>query len=150
MAVVHQRISQLSSSGLMNIESSHKFNRSGDTASGCIEGVNLEDYQVGVIGGAVTKEVRQKMPSSMLVSNVSSDNYVQSSFHTELGSGQIIGIGKIVFLIKDCLHFRFDCSFCCIGCGRGCGGGCGGGIDSSSLYYIYEEDVHVRLSLIHI
>ena len=34
----------------MNIESSHKFTRSGDTASGCIEGVNLEDYQVGVIG----------------------------------------------------------------------------------------------------
>ena len=49
MAVVHQRISQLNSSGLMNIESSHKFTRSGDTASGCIEGVNLADYQVGVI-----------------------------------------------------------------------------------------------------
>ena len=48
MAVVHQRISQLNSSGLMNIESSYKFTRSGDTASGCIEGVNLEDYQVGV------------------------------------------------------------------------------------------------------
>ena len=51
VAVVHQRISQLSSSGLMNIESSHKFNRSGDTAYGCIEGVNLEQYQVGVVGG---------------------------------------------------------------------------------------------------
>ena len=51
MAVVHQRISQLSSSGLMNIESSHKLTRSGDTASGCIEGVNMEDYQVGVVGG---------------------------------------------------------------------------------------------------
>ena len=53
MAVVHQRISQLmiNSSGLMNIESSHKFIRSGDIASGCIEGVNLEDYQVGVVGG---------------------------------------------------------------------------------------------------
>ena len=50
VAVVHQRISQLSSSGLMNIESSHKFNRYGDTASGCIHGVNLEDYQVGMIG----------------------------------------------------------------------------------------------------
>ena len=50
MAVIHQRISQLSSSGLMNIESSHKFNRSGDTTYGCIEGVNLTDYQVGVIG----------------------------------------------------------------------------------------------------
>ena len=50
VAVVHQRISQLSSSGLMNIESSHKFSRSGDTAYGCIEGVNLEQYQVGVVG----------------------------------------------------------------------------------------------------
>ena len=48
VAVVHQRISQLNSSGLMNIESSHKFSRSGDAASGCIEGVNMEDYQVGV------------------------------------------------------------------------------------------------------
>ena len=50
VAVVHQRISQLGSSGLMNIESSHKLNRSGDTAYGCIEGVNLTGYQVGVIG----------------------------------------------------------------------------------------------------
>ena len=50
VTVVHQRISQLSSSGLMNIESSHKFTRSGDTAYGCIEGVDLEYYQVGVIG----------------------------------------------------------------------------------------------------
>jgi hypothetical protein len=48
VAVVHQRISQLSSSGLMNIESSHKFNRSGNIAYGCIEGVNLTDYQIGV------------------------------------------------------------------------------------------------------
>ena len=51
VAVVHQRISQLSFSRLMNIESSHKFTRSSDTAYGCIEGVNLEQYQVGVIGG---------------------------------------------------------------------------------------------------
>ena len=48
VAVVHQRISQLNSSGLMNIESSHKFTRSGDTASGCIEGVNYTNLQVGV------------------------------------------------------------------------------------------------------
>ena len=51
VAVVHQRISQLNFSGLMNIESSRKLTRSGDTASGCIEGVNMEDYQVGVVGG---------------------------------------------------------------------------------------------------
>ena len=51
VAVVHQRISQLSSSGLMNIESSHKFNRSGDNAYGCIEGINMTYYQIGVIDG---------------------------------------------------------------------------------------------------
>jgi hypothetical protein len=49
VAVVHQRISQLSSSGLMNI-TSHKFNRSDDMAYGCVEGVNLTGYQIGVIG----------------------------------------------------------------------------------------------------
>ena len=49
VAVVHQRIPQLGFSGLMKIESSHKFNRSGDTAYGCIEGVN--QYQVGVVEG---------------------------------------------------------------------------------------------------
>ena len=36
----------------MNIKS-HKLNRSGDTAFGCIEGVNMEDYQVGVVGGRI-------------------------------------------------------------------------------------------------
>ena len=51
VAVVHQRISQLSSDGLMNIESSHRFTRSGDTASGCIDAVNMDDYQVGVLEG---------------------------------------------------------------------------------------------------
>ena len=60
MAVVHQRISQLSSSGLMNIESSHKFNRSGGTAYGCIERVNLTDYQVGVIGGRLIDTPEEK------------------------------------------------------------------------------------------
>ena len=34
----------------MNIESSHKFTRYGDTASGCIEAVNFTEFQVGVIG----------------------------------------------------------------------------------------------------
>ena len=56
VAVVHQQISQLNSSGLMNVESSYKFNRSGDTAYGCIEGVDMEQYQIGVIGG------RRKQP----------------------------------------------------------------------------------------
>ena len=64
IVVVHQRISHLSSSGLMNIESSHKFNRSGDTAYGCIEGFDVERYQVGVIGGS-RKEATIK-PTSKL------------------------------------------------------------------------------------
>ena len=56
VAVVHQRISQLSSSGLMNIESSHKFTRSRVTAYGCIEGVKYtnptaDSEMVGVIDG---------------------------------------------------------------------------------------------------
>ena len=33
----------------MNIVSSHMFNRSGDTAFGYIEEVNLEKYQIGVV-----------------------------------------------------------------------------------------------------
>ena len=56
MAVVHQRISHLSSSGLMNIESSHKFNRSGDTAYGCTV-MNTYTHQVGVVGGNQGYEV---------------------------------------------------------------------------------------------
>ena len=57
VAVVHQQISQLNSSGLMNIESSHTFARSGDTTSGCIEAVNMDDYQVGVLGGRQVQPV---------------------------------------------------------------------------------------------
>ena len=70
MAVVHQRISQLNSSGLMNIESSHKFNRSGDTASGCIEAVNLVDYQVGVMGGRKVSPVSGKFYIHVLCDSV--------------------------------------------------------------------------------
>ena len=61
VVVVHQRISQLSSSGLMNIESSHKFNRSGDTAYGCIEGFDITRHQVGVVDGS-----RKETPKSKL------------------------------------------------------------------------------------
>ena len=67
IAVVHQRISQLNSSGLMKIESSHKFTRSGDTAYGCIEGVNLEQYQVGVVGGNGTQQLLMKHRKHMSV-----------------------------------------------------------------------------------
>ena len=61
VVVVHQRISQLSSSGLMNIESSHNFNRSGDTAYGCIEGLDITRHQVGVVDGS-----RKETPTSKL------------------------------------------------------------------------------------
>ena len=56
VVLVHQRISQLISSGLMNIESSHRLHRSGDIAFGCIEGVttNSTDYQIGVVGRKIT------------------------------------------------------------------------------------------------
>ena len=57
VAVVHQRISQLSSNGLMNIESSHKFNRSGDTADGCIPQIDLQQFQVGVVGGRLVAKL---------------------------------------------------------------------------------------------
>ena len=60
VVVVHQRVSNLSSSGLITIESSHKFSRSGDTAYGCIEGINLEHYQVGAIGVKVTLTIDTK------------------------------------------------------------------------------------------
>jgi hypothetical protein len=59
LVVVHQRISQLSSSGLMNIESSHKFNRSGNTAEGCIR-TNLKEHQVGVVDGKLVVDVPQE------------------------------------------------------------------------------------------
>ena len=69
VVVVHQQISQLSSSGLINIESSHKFTRSGDTASGCIEAVNMDDYQVGVLGiRQVYLMTSKRVPITTLVS----------------------------------------------------------------------------------
>ena len=48
VAVVHQRISLLIANKLMTIDS-HTLTRSGNTASGFVKGINLEDYQVGVI-----------------------------------------------------------------------------------------------------
>jgi hypothetical protein len=51
----------------MNIESSHKFNRSnsGDTAYGCIEGFDIYRHQVGVIGGS-RKQISILMKESRL------------------------------------------------------------------------------------
>ena len=48
LTVVHQRVN---SKSLNIINSTRQLTRSGDTASGCIEGVNMEDYQVGVVNG---------------------------------------------------------------------------------------------------
>ena len=50
VVVIHQQISQLNSSGLMNIIKSHKFIKYGNEACGCIE-VDMKKQQVGVIGG---------------------------------------------------------------------------------------------------
>ena len=53
LIVVHQRISQLNSSGLMNIEANwtRRFTHYDDTAYECITGLDLELYQIGVVGG---------------------------------------------------------------------------------------------------
>ena len=94
VAVVHQQISQLNSSGLINIESSHKFTRSGDTAYGCIEGVNLEQYQVGVIGGrrsiAMTHHTRMCQYSLICILNLNSSIFLAASSPRSLY--RIIGI----------------------------------------------------------
>ena len=39
----------------MNIELSRKFRRSGETASGCIKGIKMDMYQIGVMGGRKCK-----------------------------------------------------------------------------------------------
>ena len=90
VVVVHKRISQLNSSGLMNIESSHKLTRSGDTASGCIEGVNMEDYQVGVVGG------RQAIDGTDLATKcvLNSQYCIFITDNTSIGCGKICIIGS--------------------------------------------------------
>ena len=60
----------------MNIESSHKFTRSGDTASGCIEGVNLEDYQVGVMGATQITPMMSLQGIIIIVSFIPQRNWV--------------------------------------------------------------------------
>ena len=73
VVVVHQRISKLGSSRLMNIESSHKFNRSGDTAYGCIEGVDMEQYQIGVIGGRMKQPPASPTDSETIITDYTYD-----------------------------------------------------------------------------
>ena len=57
VVVIYNANSALTLSGIMNI-SSYLFTRfeGGDSASGYIEGVNLQEYQFGVIGGELRKE----------------------------------------------------------------------------------------------
>ena len=88
VAVVHQRISQLNSSGLMNIESSHKLSRSGDTASGCIEGVNMEDYQVGVVVDQFITQIKPQKGiicfhiSLLVIPNIYINIYIKAKYVT--------------------------------------------------------------------
>ena len=53
LVIVHRQISQLSSRGLMNIQS-YIFSRSGDIAYGFIPGVDLKHDQIGVVSGEKT------------------------------------------------------------------------------------------------
>lgn len=46
---------------LMNIKASHKFHRLGDTAYGCVHGVHLTKYHIGIIDG---KKVAPKLMES--------------------------------------------------------------------------------------
>ena len=102
VAVVHQRISQLSSSGLMNIESSHKFTRSGDTASGCIDGVNLEDYHVGVIVG--TRQSTKQ--TSMLLTMRYNSQLMQPSHIYHLQSHQHFVYGVLLVQVSQLLAYN--------------------------------------------
>ena len=97
VAVVHQQTSQLSRSGLMKIESSHKFNRSDDTAYGCIEGVNLEKYQVGVIGGNETQLTKQ---------NESDDDTLLNLFMTKTIEWYAISVAES--RISDVTYIKWE------------------------------------------
>ena len=57
----------------MNIESSHKFNRSGDTAYGCIKGVNLEQSQVGVFEVTIVHVMQTTTLQGMKIINCTSN-----------------------------------------------------------------------------
>ena len=97
VAVVHQRISQLNSSGLMNIESSHKLIRSGDTASGCIEGINLTDFQTGVIGA---KKYTVSVQQGLAVRQIHACIYTPICYY--------------YYKFSTCIHnnFMYTCRFC--------------------------------------
>ena len=51
---------------IMNIEASHKLNRSGERAYGCIQTINLTFYEVGVIGGELVSTL--SVPGTYTVS----------------------------------------------------------------------------------
>ena len=66
IVVVHQRVNLLNSSGLLNIDS-YIFTRDGATATGFIEGLNIDEYQIGVFGGyrRVPSESNTGLPSTL-------------------------------------------------------------------------------------
>ena len=64
VVLIHQQISQLSSSGLVSIASFNIRNRSGGTAHGFFPGVDLEHYHVGVVGGKMILPPRAIEPGS--------------------------------------------------------------------------------------
>ena len=57
VVLIHQQISQLSSSGLVSIASFNIWNRSGGTAHSFFPGVDLEHYHVGVVGGKMPRAI---------------------------------------------------------------------------------------------
>ena len=64
VVLIHQRISQLGSSGLVSITSFNIWNRSGGTAHAFFSGVDLEHYHVGVVGGKIILPPRAIEPGS--------------------------------------------------------------------------------------
>ena len=117
VAVVHQRISQLSSSGLMNIELSHKFNRSGDTVTvyGCIGRVNTTLYQIGVFS---LVEVASTPPSSKHHSFCVQVDISLKLFYLRKGPGHVLEIGIIVTIVGKVyiiLYNIMTCIYCIAG-----------------------------------
>ena len=83
LVVVHALISTLSVDGLRNI-SSYLFTRSNGEpfVSGFIEGISLEEYQIGVIGGV--KRVNDVQPVGEFGSGmiITLDGHTYRKFHT--------------------------------------------------------------------
>ena len=115
VAVVHQRISQLSSSGLMNIKSSHKFNRSGDTVTvyECIEEVNMTVYQIGVFS---LVEVASTPPTSKHHSFCVQVDISLKLLYLRKGPGHVLEMGIIAIVGKVYIKtiYIMTCIYYCI------------------------------------